>query len=481
MAYDTIFNKEKKESSVTDSVLKKLKEIIPNGVSTRETDRIIYSKDYMPISLRWFIDGKVPSLADCIVWPETTDQVARILSLASKEHIPIIPYGDGSGVLGGAIPVQGGIIIDSKKMDRVIDIDEQGLMVTAETGINGMILERKLNQKGYTMGHIPQSLYCSSLGGWIACKAAGQFSTKYGKIEDMLIALEAVLADGTIVSSKPVPRSSTGPAVERLFLGSEGRFGMVTKATLKIWPHPEKKVLCSFVFDSMQQSLNAVRKIMRKNVYPAVVRIYDKNETLRHFYEFPEAKDKIMLVLLMEGDSQLVSLEKDISTQICEKNGGVCAGEKPVKRWLKTRFSVRESSDFTPRGFIFDTVEISVGWKNAKKMYTEMIQAMRSMKGIVVASAHASHFYPQGVCFYFTFGGVPSKKTDPFEFYESVWDKMMKTCIENNGSISHHHGIGMMRSKWLSKEMGNRFTMLSSIKDALDPHHIMNPGKMGDE
>ena len=481
MAYDTVFNVEKKNSYFTDSVLKKLQKIVPNGVSTGETDRIIYSKDYMPISLRWFIDGKLPSLADCIIWPETTNQVARVLSLASSKKIPVIPYGDGSGVLGAAIPVHGGIIIDCKKMDKILDIDDQGLMVTAETGVNGMILERKLNQNGYTLGHIPQSLYCSSLGGWIACKAAGQFSTKYGKIEDMLIALEAVLPDGTIISSKAVPRSSTGPAVERLFLGSEGRFGIVTKATLKIWPYPEKKVLSSFVFDNIQQSLDAVRKIMRNNIFPAVVRIYDKNETLRHFYEFAEAKDKIMLVLLMEGNRQLVSLEEKISTEICEKNNGVFCGEKPVKRWLKTRFSVRESSDFTPRGFIFDTVEISVSWKDAKKMYEEMIRAMRSVKGVVVASAHASHFYPQGVCFYFTFGGVSPKKIDPFEFYKSMWDVMMKTCIAHQGSISHHHGIGILRSKWLTEEMGNRFDMLSSIKDALDPHHIMNPGKMGDE
>ena len=481
MSYDTVYNKKGQAHQCTEQVLQKLREIVPHGCSTREIDKVTYSKDYMPISLRWFIDGKLPAVPDCIVWPESTDQISRILSVASDEKIPVIPFGDGSGVLGGAIPVHGGIVVDIKKMDKIIDINDSDLLVTAETGINGMILERALNQKGYTLGHIPQSLYCSSLGGWIACKAAGQFSTKYGKIEDILVSLEAVLPNGKIISSKPVPRSSTGPAVERLLLGSEGRLGIVTKASLKIWPYPEKRVLSSFVFDTLNQSLEAVRKIMRKNVYPAVIRIYDKNETLRHFYEIDKAKEKIMLVLIMEGDSQLVKLEKTLSDQICKEEGGMYCGEKPVKHWLKTRFNVRESSDFTPRGFIFDTVEISVGWRHAQKLYPAMIEAMRSVKGVVVASAHASHFYPQGVCFYFTFGGIPPKKTDPFVFYESMWDRMMQTCIDHNGAISHHHGIGLIRGKWLSKEMQNRFDVLNDIKDTLDPNHIMNPGKMGEK
>ncbi|MEA2055761.1 MAG: FAD-binding oxidoreductase [Candidatus Thermoplasmatota archaeon] len=481
MSYGVVYKKDKKHSVFDRKIVDKLNKIVPDGVSEKEVDKITYSKDYMPITLRWLIDGKIAALPDCIVWPESTKQISDILKLACKEKTPIIPYGDGSGVVGGAVPIKGGIVVDLKKMDKVVNIDDLGLTITAQTGINGMNLERHLNRYGYTMGHIPQSLYCSSLGGWIACKAAGQFSTKYGKIEDMLVALEAVLPDGTVIKSKPVPRSSTGPAVERLFLGSEGNLGIVTQATLKIWPYPEERAMCSYAFDDLSKALEAVRKIMRRNVYPAVVRIYDRNETLRHFYKHPETKGKIMLVLLMEGDKKLVKLEEEISEAVCKKEGGISCGDAPVEHWIKSRFNVRETSDFTPRGFIFDTVEMSVGWKNALDLYSRVIPAMRKIRGIAVASAHASHFYPQGVCFYFTFGGVPPKNVDPFEFYQSIWDAMMKACLEENGSISHHHGIGLMRAKWLEKEMGERMKLFRAIKETLDPHNIMNPGKMGVE
>jgi alkyldihydroxyacetonephosphate synthase len=364
-------------------------------------------------------------------------------------------------------------------MDAIKEINDINLTTTVQPGINGMILERSLNQSGYTLGHIPQSLYCSSLGGWIACRAAGQFSTKYGKIEDIILALEAVLPNGTIITSKPLPRTATGPSVEHLLIGAEGRLGIVTQATLKIWPIPETRAHESFLFRNLTDALEAVRHIMRKNVYPAVIRIYDQNETLRHFYKFPEVKDHCMLILLMEGAQELVSVEQNTAQKSCTQHHGKSLGEEPVHQWLNTRFNVKESSDYTPRGFIFDTVEMTVNWSHALALYNAEIAAMRAIKGVVVASAHASHFYPQGICFYFTFGGLPPKKIDPFEFYQSIWDTMMDTCLHHHGSISHHHGIGILRGQWLKKELDNRMQLFTQIQHLLDPQHIMNPGKMG--
>lgn len=473
MGFTTVYPGNKKFDR---GIVERLERLVPEGVSTKEGDRVIYSRDYWPIALRWHLDGILPAMPDCIVWPENEKQVSGIVKIANEYSTPVIPYGEGSGVLGGAVPIKGGIVVDMRKMNRVIEIDDEGLMITVQAGINGMNLERHLNHMGYTMGHIPQSLYCSSLGGWLACRAAGQFSTKYGKIEDIVIAMRAVLADGTPIHSKAVPRTSTGPRVERLLLGSEGTLGIITEATLRIWPYPEERAMLSFTFDDISHALEAVRKIMRKNVYPAVVRIYDENETLRHF----QVKGKCMLILLMEGAAELVKLEKEVSLRICRDGGGEEAGEKPVLHWLESRFNVRESSEFVPRGFIFDTVEVSSGWKNALNLYKSVIKAMRGVDGVVVASGHASHFYPQGVCFYFTFGGLPPKRSTPFEFYGAVWDAIMKSCLDGQGSISHHHGIGLVRAKWLEREMDGRFEMLKKIKGTLDPNGIMNPGKMTD-
>ena len=472
MGYDTIYSP---GAGIDEEAIEQLRSVIPGGVSTREADRVVYGKDYWPISLRWLLDGQLPALPDAVVWPETAEQIAQVMRLANEHGFPVIPYGEGSGVVGGAVPVQGGVMLDMRRMHDIVSIDDSGLTVTVQTGINGMTLERELNRAGYTLGHIPQSLYCSSLGGWLACRAAGQFSTKYGKIEDMLVALEAVLPDGTIIRSRAVPRSSTGPQVERLMLGSEGTLGVVTEATLKIWPYPERRALHAFTFTNIADALEATRLIMRKNVYPAVMRIYDEHETLRHF----DVKHRCMLILIMEGDPDLVALEEKLSIHICTEHDGHDEGAAPAERWLETRFNVKESSEFTPRGFIFDTVEISVGWSQALQTYHAVIEALQTITGVVVASGHASHFYPQGVCFYFTFGGLPRKQT-PYEFYRTVWDTIMATCLEHDGSISHHHGIGLIRQPWLQEELNGRLDMLHRIKEALDPNHVMNPGKMED-
>lgn len=472
-----------KKSGLSDekrkTVLDKLRNIVSNAnVSDREIDKISYSRDCWPITLRWFLEGKIAALPDFIVWPETTSHVSQIVALANQEKIPIVPFGEGSGVLGGAIPTRGGIVLDMKKMSDVLDIDESNLTVTAQTGINGMNFERALNREGYTLGHFPQSLYCSTLGGWLACKAAGQYSTKYGKIDDMVVSLEAVLPQGETIRSKPAPKPSTGPQIEALLLGSEGTLGIITEATLKIWPTPEKSAYHSYAFPSLGNGLEAIRLILRRGLYPAVVRLYNKAESARHFHETKDAKGKCMLILVMEGTEELVNLEEKTSREMCKGNGGVPCGEEPVNHWLATRFNVKEISEFAPRDVVFDTIEVSVGWDKSQTLYDSMISAMRSVEGVILASAHASHFYPQGVCFYFTFGGV-AINDEPYEFYSSVWDAAMRACIEAGGSISHHHGIGLMRSSWLPAELGTRFEVLKKIKETLDPNDIMNPGKMG--
>ena len=477
--YTTVYQREELPEDKRKEIFRKLQDILgKKNVSDKEIDKISYSKDYWPIALRWTLEGKIAALPDFVVWPENTQQVSHLVRLANEEEIPVIPFGEGSGVMGGAVPIKGGFVVDMKKMGNVLKIDDENLTVSVQPGINGMNLERALNKDGFTIGHIPQSLYCSTLGGWLACRAAGQFSTKYGKIDDMVISLEAVLPQGEIIQSKPVPKSSTGPRIDKILLGSEGTLGIVTECTLKIWPYPEKRVLRSYAFSDVGQGLESIRLILRRGIYPAVVRLYDKIETSRHFYKTKEAKGRCALILVMEGDKDLVGLEEEISHKICTDNNGVECGEEPVEHWFSTRFNVKEISEFMPRDVIFDTIEVSVMWDKAMQLYSTMISAMASVEGVIMASAHASHFYPQGVCFYFTFAGTPVDAS-PNEFYTSVWDAAMRSCIDAGGSISHHHGIGLMRSSWIQEELGITFDVLKRFKKSLDPKNIMNPGKMG--
>jgi alkyldihydroxyacetonephosphate synthase len=452
----------------------------PENVSTDAIDKLAYGKDYLLISNRWTLDGIQPTEPDFIVWPKTVEQVSAIVKYANEQKIPVIPYGEGSGVVGGALAVNGGIIVDMKYFQD-LDVNRKNMTVTVGTGWNGQNLERTLNEQGLTMGHIPQSVRTSTVGGYIAHRAAGQFSTKYGKMEDIVLAMEVVLPTGEIIRTKSYPRASVGPMIDKLFLGGEGTMGIVTKAVCRIWPAPERRALLSFAFDNLSDCLNAIRETLQGQIFPAVIRIYDKIETERHFYNMKEAKNKLMVIFVCEGPKYLVDVEERITAANCKKFNGLDCGEEPVHHWFETRFTVKESSEYAPMGLVFDTIEVACMWDVADKLYENTIKSMMSVPGMLMGSAHASHFYTTGVCFYFTFGGNPQPGQDPYEFYKAVWDATMRGVLSVNGTISHHHGLGINRTPWMKEEYKEVFDVLVKVKNLLDPNKVLNPGKLYDE
>jgi len=248
-----------------------------NQASTRAVDRSVYSRDMWPrLLLAVRAGAPVEHPPDVVVWPATAGEIAEIIRVARRMHVPIVPYGAGSGVCGGAVPIHGGITLDLKRMDRVIAIDDGALTVTAECGLNGERLERALEARGLTLGHFPSSIYCSTLGGWLAARSAGQMSTKYGKIEDMVTSVTAVTGRGDVLVSGAAGRAGVGPDWTQALVGSEGTLAVLCQATLRVRPAPETRLLRGFEFARLTAGLEGIRRVLQRDLRPAVVRLYDE-------------------------------------------------------------------------------------------------------------------------------------------------------------------------------------------------------------
>jgi alkyldihydroxyacetonephosphate synthase len=454
--------------------VRRVRRIVGDGhFSQREGDLISYSLDYWLYGVFLSQKGDLPALPSAVVSPASTDQIHEIVRCASEYKVPITPFGGGSGVLGGAIPLNGSIVLNLQRMSRFLNLDETSLVAEFEAGIMGANLERELNHRGYSAGNIPQSLFCSTLGGWISTRAAGQFSTKYGKIEDMVLGMEVVLSDGNLLNIKPVPRRSVGPSLKDLFLGGEGTLGIVTKATLSVHPLSELTIKQSFVFPSIEIALDVVRRILSAEARPAVVRIFDEAESERYF---PKLGRRVTTIFLSEGESEYTALDGKVIRRISRENGGKACGEEPVNIWLKKRFDIGLGPVLMQHGGVVDTIEVSALFKDSAKLYRDMVASMKAIEGVLEVSGHYSHFYREGACLYVTFAGIPK---DPLQYYQDTWNAAMEATFKNNGSISHHHGVGLWRMQYMEQELGaSGVKLLKSIKNALDPDGILNRGKL---
>ncbi len=443
--------------------------------SQQECDLISYSLDYWLYGVFLSQKGDLPALPSAVISPASTEQIQEIVRRAAEYKVSITPFGGGSGVLGGTIPLNGSVVLNLQRINRCLNLDELSLVAEFEAGILGANLELELSSRGYSAGNIPQSLYCSTLGGWISTRAAGQFSTKYGKIEDMVLGMEVVLPDGNLLNIRPVPRRSVGPSLKDLFLGGEGALGIVTRATVSIHPLPELTIKQSFIFPAIEVALDAVRQILRAEARPAVVRIFDEAESERYF---PRIGRKVVTIFISEGDTEYTTLDARVIRRVSRENGGKSSGQEPADIWLRKRFDIGLGPILMQYGGIVDTIEVSALFRDAARLYRDMVGAMKAVEGVLEVSGHYSHFYREGACLYITFAGIPK---DPLRYYQDTWDAAMKATLQNNGSISHHHGIGFWRMQYLERELGaSGVKLLKSIKSALDPQGILNQGKLVD-
>jgi alkyldihydroxyacetonephosphate synthase len=392
-------------------------------------------------------------------------------------------------VCGGSVPVFGGVALDLCGLAGIGEVDTVSSVADLRAGTFGPDVESGLRAEGVTLGHWPQSMDLSTVGGWLACRGAGQYSNRYGKIEDMVIGLEVVLADGRVIrTGGHAPRSATGPDLTQLFVGSEGTLGVITEGRFRIHAVPEGEGRRAFGFPTFDAGLEACRRMVRRGATPAVLRLYDNKESGRSF----ELPDTNVLIVLDESDPRLVEATLSIVEEECAAADPL--PEALVDRWLGHRNDVSQLAPLWRGGVVVDTVEVAGRWGVLPGLAKAVIGAVEQTDGTLVASCHQSHAYPDGACLYFTFAGQhpadrnnsDNEKPDDearsrwvASYYRTVWDEVTAATQEAGAAISHHHGIGLNRARFLPGALGDAFAVLTAVKDTLDPNGILNPGKLG--
>jgi len=468
--------------SCTSELLSELRLALgTDHVHTDFPNLLCYSRDRLPWATFQVRRGKVPvALPEAIVSPANHDEVCTVLRLANLHGVPVIAFGAGSGVLGGTLPLGGEIILDLKRLNQIIGWHEEDGMVDVQAGMNGGEFERQLNIRGFMCGHYPQSMRMSTVGGWAACRGAGQESTRYGKIEHLIRGMRVALADGSDLEVRAGPPRAVGPSLQDLMVGSEGTLGVITSLSLRLIPKPACKKSLVMGFTNLGQALQAGRKILQSELRPAIYRLHDAPESQTKISKFEEFSEHPILCLMeFHGDLRLVDTEMAMALEIALHHGAKTGPQRPFDDWLSHRFQ-SHSTKAQAEDYYQDTIEVSAPWSKLEAMHKAMGIAVSELHPELYFGTHWSHAYLEGACQYMTFRLPPMSDDIAMNIHARLWEIINRLCLAHGGSISHHHGVGYFRSRWFAQDLGEGgMDVLRKIKKALDPNSILNPGKLG--
>ena len=463
---------------LTDDLLTRLRDALGDDrVLTSDEDVHDHRHDYWVLSHLQSWRGTFEDRPGAVVRPHSTEEVQAIVRLAAENGTAIVPFGLGSGVCGGIRPDQDMLLVDLSSMNRVRSIDEINLVATFDAGVNGLVAEEAVAELGLTIGHWPQSIAVSTVGGWVSTRAAGQFSTAYGNIEDMVYSLEVVLPDGTLVNLGRAPRAAAGPDLRHTFLGAEGTMGIVTGVALALHRQPEKRTWRVFHTPSLAAGLEAQRQIMQSGWKPPVMRQYDARETRRNFKPW-SIKGQGMLLMAHEGPAGRVDAEVVAVDLLAETCGLTRADDAVGPHWMDNRNHVPSWTELFDEGLVVDTIEVSGSWTAVEAIYDTALADVAAVEGVVAVTAHSSHAYRTGVNLYFSFAAV-ADAADLAAIYLACWHAVMEATASHGGGVAHHHGVGRVRKPYLVHDLGESgVALLRTIKGAVDPQGIMNPGNL---
>ncbi|MGA7713365.1 MAG: FAD-binding oxidoreductase [Rhizomicrobium sp.] len=454
--------------------------------------------------------GDLTSAPDAVIYPRGTEEVLALLALAGERDIAVIPYGGGTSVVGGVSGGRGScraaITLDVSAMDRVIQIDTVAETATAEAGIYGPALEKALRAKGFTLGHTPQSFEFSTLGGWIGHHGAGQGSSRYGRAQDWLVAAKLATPRGLLCTNE-APASAAGPRLKEIVLGSEGLFGVITEATIRIRTLPAVSDYRAFLFADFDAGAAAIRSAMKEDIAATMLRLSDAEET--RFYRAYSGLGKVRtiahrladrylkmrgftgkacaLIAGFEGNADDARSARKHFTNIAKRYGALSLGSRMGAHWLHTRFQGPYLRDpMMDRGIGVDTLETAANWSKLASLYAATRAALEGAiretvpregaSGVVMC--HISHSYRDGASLYFT-TIFPRALEGDIAQWTAIKKAATDAIMANGGTVSHHHGIGEDHLPWMAQEKGTLgIDVLRAIKAALDPKGTLNPGKL---
>ena len=468
-----------------EMIRSELEEIVgPEHITTRDSDRLVYSCDWFWLPQMWMDRSQPLPKPDYVIHPGSAEEISTIMKVASLYKIPVIPWGGGSGTQGGALPLHGGIILDLKRLDKILDIDEQAMVVTAEAGINGTRLEWALNQRGLTLPHYPASANCATLGGYLAPRGSGTISTKYGKAEDLVLRMQVVLPDGRILRTPHVPNHASGPDFMRLFLGSEGTLGVITEATMQVDYLPEERLLRALLFDDIANAIEAGRQLMVRRLDPMVIRLYDPNSTASRLKAILDLDlEGAYMVIGFDGDPDIAALQEQKAMEICTALGARDLGREPGERWWNHRYDFYYPPKSLKLPWMYGTTEtvstfdrIETIWREQKKAVEEGFKEWN-----IQYIAHFSHWFHWGSSIYsrFIIDSPPEDATEAVRLHNRVWQCAINAAVEHGGMINEHHGVGLKLGRFMRQQYDDSWPLLVDLKRAIDPSGIMNPGKLG--
>ncbi|MFD1715688.1 FAD-binding oxidoreductase [Amnibacterium flavum] len=476
-------------------------------VVTDDLERVIHTYGKSIRDLMRVRAGILPRVPDVVVYPADEAESQRIVALAAQEDAVIIPFGGGSNISGSLEPEKGEtrpvVSLDMGRQRRLLELDEGSGLARIQAGALGPDLEKQLNDRGWTIGHFPDSFTHSSLGGWVATRSSGAQSDKYGDIADIARGMRLVRPDG-IAEIRAIPSASTGPSVREMIVGSEGRLGVISEVTVQVHRRPEERQIQAYFFPSFSAGLKAMHEISESDASPSITRVSDARESGFSLATSKESKglsgaaqkglmaflkkrgwnlDELALSFIgYEGSPSHVRYQKRIVGKIVRKHGGLGVGAGPGALYDQKKFDTPYLRDFLlDRGAAADVSETAAPWSKLQDVYDTVVKAANGAYDSIGVSGwimcHLSHSYRSGACLYFTFAFVTGE--DKIAEYDVVKSAIQQSFIDAGGTLSHHHGVGVEHALWMEQDISPEgVAIMRGLLESADPQRILNPGKI---